>query len=68
MIENYNYIFATNDIKIYSSEAEHPIPHRLDGPAIEFSDGKKIWAINGKRLECSSQEEFERIIGLKIFW
>ena len=22
--------------------------HRADGPAIEFKDGRKLWALNGK--------------------
>jgi hypothetical protein len=28
--------------------------HRADGPAIEFKDGRKLWAINGK--EVTEQE------------
>ena len=42
--------------------------HRLDGPAIECSNGTKIWYYEDKYIECSSQEEFERIINLKLFW
>ena len=42
--------------------------HRLDGPAIETSDGHKEWYYQGKHIECSSQEEFEKIIKLKAFW
>ena len=42
--------------------------HRLDGPAIEDVDGYKEWYYEGKEIKCSSQEEFERIIKLRIFW
>jgi hypothetical protein len=41
--------------------------HREDGPAIE--DGKyKSWYLNGKRIDCTTQEEFERLMRLKAFW
>lgn len=47
----------------------HPVPHRLDGPAIEYFDGAKVWAYKGKiLLHCSSQKEFEKILQLKTFW
>ena len=42
--------------------------HRLDGPAIEYSNGTKYWFYFGKYIMCSSQQEFERIIKLKLFW
>jgi len=42
--------------------------HREDGPAIEEADGTKHWYYHGKRLDCSSQMEFERIIKLRAFW
>jgi len=41
--------------------------HRLDGPAIEFEDGEKMWYINGSRIPVNSQEEFERYIRLLPF-
>ena len=41
--------------------------HRRDGPAIEWEDGYKSWYYHGKRIDCQSQEEFERIILLKTF-
>lgn len=43
--------------------------HRVDGPAdiYEFW-GYPHWYYNGKRIDCSSQEEFEKIIKLKAFW
>ena len=42
--------------------------HREDGPAVKYSDGSKYWYYEGKRINCNSQEEFEKIIKLKIFW
>jgi hypothetical protein len=39
--------------------------HRKDGPAIEWANGDKEWWYNG---DCSSQEEFEKIIKLRMFW
>jgi hypothetical protein len=43
-------------------------PHRLDGPAAEFADGGQEWFVDGKHIKCSSQEEFERILKLKLYW
>lgn len=45
--------------------------HKLDGPAIiEYYDGgiRNIWCFKGERLTCTNQQEFERIIKLKVFW
>lgn len=42
--------------------------HRLDGPAIEYADGHKIWFVEGKLINCNSQEEFDRLLKLKAFW
>lgn len=42
--------------------------HRLDGPAIMWSDGTKAWYIDDKPVRCNSQEEFERLIKLDLFW
>ena len=42
--------------------------HRLDGPAYECVSGNKFWYYEGKRIDCNSQDEFERIIKLKLFW
>ncbi len=44
------------------------IIHREDGPAIEYNDGKRSWYYHNERIECNSQEEFERLINLKAFW
>ena len=42
--------------------------HRIDGPAYENSDENKKWYYEGKYVDCSSQEEFQRIINLQLFW
>ena len=42
--------------------------HRLDGPAAEYSDGSKYWFYNDEKINCSSTEEFIRLINLKAFW
>lgn len=42
--------------------------HRIDGPAIEYADGTKKWYINGNAINCSTQEEFLRIVKMKAFW
>ena len=41
--------------------------HRENGPAIEDSLGYKEWFYHGQRIDCQSQEEFERIIKLLLF-
>jgi len=42
--------------------------HRIDGPAIEYISGFEYWYYEGKEIECSSLEEFLKIINLKAFW
>lgn len=42
--------------------------HRLDGPAIIFPSGRKMWFFNGKPIPCRSQEGFDRLLKLKVFW
>ena len=42
--------------------------HRIDGPAIECADGTKLWYYKDEKINCSSQNEFIRIINLKVFW
>ena len=59
--EHYNY----GDIVFYN---EKMIFHRLDGPAEIRRDGSCSWYYNGTKLDCSSQEEFEKLLKLKAFW
>lgn len=43
--------------------------HREDGPAVENpSLGYEIYYFRGKKIDCSSTEEFLKIIKLKAFW
>lgn len=46
--------------------------HRLDGPAAQYwrRNGElscAIYYINGEEIECSSDQEFEKIVKLLIF-
>jgi hypothetical protein len=42
--------------------------HREDGPAMEHVNGKKAWCLNGVRIPCKTQKEFERLMRLRVFW
>ena len=52
--------FANGDKCWYYYEQKH----RMDGPALELADGHKEWWIDGKRILCNSQREFERFVRL----
>ena len=48
-------------------------PHRLDGPAKEYGLSKlgtesKEWWYHGTKLNCTSRQEYERLLKLKLFW
>ena len=40
--------------------------HRTDGPAVEGPYGRS-WFLNGVEINCSSQEEFDRLINVRAF-
>jgi hypothetical protein len=42
--------------------------HREDGPAVVREDGHRSWWYHGEKLNCDSQEQFERLLKLKAFW
>lgn len=46
------------------------VSHRIDGPAHEYKTCYTLntWYYRGKRIDCKSQKEFEKILKLKIFW
>lgn len=53
---------------------QYGLKHREDGPAVTY---KRIindyfmsdeWWYKGKKILCQSQEEFERLIKLRMFW
>lgn len=54
-------VIGASSNKYYIKEG---IFHRLDGPAFE----DKIWFYEGKKIDCDTQEEFERLLALKAFW
>ena len=64
-MENYNRIVQNDDRTCYYLNDKL---HRIDGPAREWANGAKEWWIEGKQIKCNSQEEFERLIKLKLFW
>ena len=51
----------------------HGLLHREDGPAANWAttnDNSVVmtWYLNGKRINCSTQKEFEKLLKLKAFW
>ena len=43
--------------------------HRENGPAVIYKNPKyKEYWYEGKKTDCNSQEDFERIINLQLFW
>jgi hypothetical protein len=42
--------------------------HRLDGPAVEYQNGTKVWFYHGKHIHVANQIEYERYLKLKAFW
>ena len=43
--------------------------HRDDGPAVyEIRDDLYLWFYKGKLLNCKTQEEFLRLMKLKVLW
>jgi hypothetical protein len=46
----------------------HEFLHREDGPARESANGNCQWWYEGEQIQCSSQEEFEKMLKLKAFW
>tara|TARA_B110000503_G_C7058933_1_gene375765 strand:+ start:856 stop:1116 length:261 start_codon:yes stop_codon:yes gene_type:complete len=41
--------------------------HREDGPAVEWFNGCNEWHYHGKRITCKNNQEFLRMIKLKMF-
>ena len=62
--QNYNSVDKGPYLTIYYLDGKM---HRLDGPAIV---GKYLmaWYYQGKIIDCQNQEEFEKLIRLKILW
>jgi len=47
---------------------QNGLNHRLNGPAIYLYGGKELWYYYGKEIDCNNQEDFDKIINLKILW
>ena len=41
--------------------------HRTAGAALEWEGGFKYWYLNGERIDCKTQEEFEHYMKYKAF-
>ena len=54
MQEQYTLIYK-NGFKFYYKDREMIILHRLDGPAIIWPNGTKLWYVDGK---CLTEREF----------
>lgn len=46
--------------------------HRMKGPAVISTNPgepiKSFWWYQGTNIKCNSQEEYEKLISLMIFW
>ena len=42
--------------------------HRTDGPAAEWPSGIKDWYVDGVKIECENNEQFLRLMKLRVFW
>ena len=58
-------IILTNGAKFWY---QNNLSHRLDGPSDEYSCDAKYWYYQDQRIDCYSQEEFERLIKLRLLW
>ena len=48
----------------------HGERHRTAGPARIYHNrtDEKEWWVNGERIYCKTQEEFEKLMRMKAFW
>ena|ERR1022692_4957689 len=42
--------------------------HCLNRAAVKYKNGEQEWWVKGKRLDCTTQKEFEKLMKLKAFW
>jgi hypothetical protein len=59
---------AYEDASGYRAWWQHDKYHRTTWPARMWGDGRKEWWINGEKLDCTTQAEFEKLMRLKAFW
>jgi hypothetical protein len=46
---------------------QNDLLHRKDGPAVEY-DEYQGWWYKGEQIDCKTNEEFLRLIKLRLFW
>lgn len=56
------YTIDRNGNQFYSKDLARTIFHRLDGPAIEYANGSKVWWANGKlhRIDGPAVERIDK--------
>jgi len=66
MQEQYIHIDTDGD-KIYYKDKAMTIYHRIDGPAFDGADGRKVWWVDNKlhRLDGPAVEYFN---GIKVYY
>lgn len=52
----------------YWFQDDQGLTHCEDGPAFKWHGEEPEWYIHGRKLSCKTQEEFERVKKLKVFW
>ena len=62
----YHKLISVASVEYFLNELQH----RVDGPAVEyfFEHSYVEWWVNGKKLDCKSNEEFFKLLKLKAFW
>jgi hypothetical protein len=58
-------LIAQNGTKLWYQNGKR---HRIDGPAAEWASQESEWYFEDQLIDCTSQEEFERLIKMKVFW
>jgi hypothetical protein len=68
MKEQYIWIDEYGN-KCYYKDRKMTILHRLDGPAVEWSNGDKVWWVNGKKHRLDGPAvEGEGVDGIKSWY
>ncbi len=69
-IEQMEFDVNPGDIPIYGWYLQKSLAlHCETGPAVYNEDlSLQEWYFSGKRIECVSQEEFDKYLKMKMFW
>jgi hypothetical protein len=62
----YKYVVYTNGDRAYFKDTR--LLHNETGPAYITANGKEYWYLNDEMIDCETQQEFESIMKLKVFW